>query len=62
MSIPHKLQNTFWMLETAAFIEWKDATPERKEEITKHLGELEGRMIVEEISKQVEEEYPSKNK
>ena len=58
MSISSKLRNTFWMLETAAFIEWKDATPERKEEITRQLGELEGRMIVEEIEREVNNKYP----
>lgn len=61
MSISNSLQTTFHLLETAAFIEWRDATPERKEEITKQLGELEGRMIIEEIEKEVELEYGKTN-
>jgi hypothetical protein len=46
------LRTTFHLLETAAFLEWRDATPERKEEITRELGHLEARAIIREIEEQ----------
>ena len=52
MSVSNKLQTLFWALETAAFLEWRDATPERREEITRELGQLEGKLILEEIEKE----------
>ena len=58
MSISSKLQTVFFALECAAFEEWKNATPERREEITKMLGRLEGKMIIDEIEAEANRLYP----
>jgi hypothetical protein len=47
-----KLSGIFSILETVAFEEWKDASEERRLEITKKIGEIEGRMILDEIEKE----------
>lgn len=58
MSISNKLRNTFHIIEMAAFQEWKDATPERREEITKQLGQAEAKLIIKEIQEESNRLYP----
>lgn len=58
MSISPKLRNLFHLAEMAAFQEWKDATPERREEITKTLGEAEAKMIIKEIEEESNRLFP----
>ncbi len=58
ISISPKLRAAFGIMETAAFIEWREATPERKLEITKKLGEFEGQMIINEIEEETNKLYP----
>lgn len=47
--ISDKLQGTFKVLEMLAFPEWQKANESKKLRMTKDLGELEGKMIIEEI-------------
>jgi hypothetical protein len=61
MSVIAKLHTTFSMMETVAFIEWRQATPERKEEITRELGILQGQMILDEIEEETTRKFPCPN-
>ena len=47
------LHNQFKILEAALFPKWQKADPVRRLEITKKLGEIEGKMILEEVNKEV---------
>ena len=58
MSTLDSLRGAFQVIEMVAFQEWKDATPERREEITRALGELEARMILQKIDEEVKALYP----
>ena len=48
-------------MELEAFEEWKDATPERQEEICRKLGEYQAKLILKAIDKEVEKQMKHEN-
>ena len=55
--ISSKLQAVFFCLELVAFEEYRSATLKRRGEICKKLGELEAKMVIKEIEKEVNKKY-----
>ena len=51
------LQQKFSIARTAVFPEWQKSSPKRRKEITKKLGEMEGREIIREINQEVKNRY-----
>lgn len=49
--ISYKLHQYFNILETAIFPTWKKANKKERDWIAKKLGELKGKMIIDEIKK-----------
>jgi hypothetical protein len=52
MSLQH-LQNMFTLVETMIFPEWLKSNEKERERIVKGLGKKEGKMILEEIKKEM---------
>jgi len=46
-----KLRQLFFLLESAMLVEWQKANKKDRDKLCKKLGELEGKLIIEEINK-----------
>jgi hypothetical protein len=55
-----KLRAQFALIEMAIFPEWLKADDKRREEIAKELGQMEAKMTIAEIEKEVALRYERK--
>lgn len=58
--ISSQLQGSFFVLEMATFLVWKEADEKEKEIIVRNLAKLEAETIIKDIKKQAENECKNK--